>query len=452
MNTILKGLRFFIRTFGCQMNENDSEYIAGILAEAGAMKSKTYEESDVIIVNTCAVREKSEEKLYSYLGRLSPLKTKRHVLIGVTGCVAQVYKDKLFTKRPFLDFIVGPDHYSELPKILAEAGADRCQKTSRERGWREEGAGRPFREGQISAFVTIMEGCDNFCAYCVVPFSRGREKFRSLLHILREIQELADRGYREIQLLGQNVNSYVDPQTRMGFAALLDRAATVPGISWIRFITSHPKNFGDDIIQAMKSHPAICRQLHLPLQSGSNAILDRMNRGYKREDYLNLVRRLKKALPGISLSTDIIVGFPGETEEDFEATCDILRTVRFSNIFSFRFSPRPLTSASRMEDNVPLAVKKKRLVTLQNLQKKLQLDLNTNVVGQDMTVLCLGKSAKDPGRYAGRTEGHQVVNFSSDKDVIGEFVRVRITDCGPYSLHGKFLEIDPQPSPASSRR
>jgi tRNA-2-methylthio-N6-dimethylallyladenosine synthase len=430
-------MKFFVRTFGCQMNENDSEHIAGILARSGAARAASPEEADVIIVNTCAVREKSEEKLYSYLGRLSLLKKKRAVLIGVAGCVAQVYRDKLFKKRPFIDFVVGPDNYREIPEIVERAAAEPCLETRWGREWREFGHRETVRESATSAFVTVMEGCDNFCAYCVVPFSRGREKFRPFESIIREVRDLAEAGYKEIQLLGQNVNSYRDPGSGRGFAALLDEAGAVTGIAWIRFITSHPRNFGDDIIEAMARNPKVCRQLHLPLQSGSTAVLERMNRGYTRDDYLALVSRLRAALPGILLATDIIVGFPGETETDFEETCDVLRRLRFAGIFSFRYSPRPLTAAARMTDDVPLEVKRRRLLILQNLQKTIQLEVNQSFVGRELEVLCLGPSPKGAGRLTGRTEGNLVVNFESPRDVVGQFVTVRITGFGPYSLHGQ---------------
>ncbi len=433
-------MKYFVRTFGCQMNENDSEHIAGVLARSGAARAASPEEADVIIVNTCAVRGKSEEKLYSYLGRLSSLKKKRAVLIGVAGCVAQVYRDGLFKKRPFIDFVVGPDNYLEIPSILERAADGRCLEAGRRRGWREFGHPETARESTTSAFVTVMEGCDNFCAYCIVPFSRGREKFRPFGNIIREVEDLAAAGYREIQLLGQNVNSYRDPGSGHGLADLLDGAAAVPGIAWVRFITSHPRNFGDDLIAAMVRNPKVCRELHLPLQSGSPTVLARMNRGYTREDYLALVTRLRRTLPGILLMTDIIVGFPGETEADFEETCDALREIRFAGIFSFRYSPRPLTAAARMTDDIPLEVKRRRLLALQNLQKSIQLEVNGSFVGRELEVLCLGRSPRGGGRLTGRTEGNLVANFESPRDVIGQFVTVRITGCGPYSLHGELAE------------
>jgi len=434
MSDSLKGLKAFVRTFGCQMNENDSEHIAGLLARAGAGKADRPEDADIVVVNTCAVREKSEEKLSSYLGRLSSLKKKRPFILGVAGCVAQIRKSELLMKRPFVDFVIGPDNYLDLPAVIRSAAEAPAVLTEWGHDWREVGEAATVRETRWSAFVPIMEGCDNFCSYCIVPFSRGREKFRPLQAILDEVRGASASGALEVQLLGQNVNSYKDTGSGLDFAGLLDRVSAVPGVEWVRFITSHPKDFGDDIIQAMARNPKVCRSLHLPLQSGSSGVLERMNRGYAREDYLALAARLTDNLPGILLATDIIVGFPGETEEDFEATCDILRRVRFAGIFSFRFSPRPLTAAARFPDDVPLEVKRRRLISLQSLQKTIQVEINRSFVGRDLRVLCSGPSVKGGGRYAGRTEGNLVVNFDSADDPTGRFVTVRVTGSGPYSL------------------
>jgi tRNA-2-methylthio-N6-dimethylallyladenosine synthase len=430
-------MKFFVRTFGCQMNENDSEHIAGVLAAAGAEKAAGPEEADVVVVNTCAVRAKSEEKLFSYLGRLSALKKKRPVLIGVAGCVAQIAPERLLQSRPFIDFVIGPDNYAELPSIVAKAATGRCLATGRTQAWREFGPAQIIRESVASAFITVMEGCDNFCAYCVVPFARGREKSRPLGGILREVRELAAAGYKEVHFLGQNVNSYRDPDSGRGFSAVLDEACGVPGLEWVRFITSHPGKFDDDLVAAMARNPKVCRALHLPIQSGSTAVLKRMNRGYSREAYLDLVARLRTALPGLLLTTDVIVGFPGETETDFEATCDALRRVRFAGLFSFRYSPRRLTAASRMKDDVPFEVKRRRLLELQNLQKAIQLEVHRSFVGRDLQVLVTGPSRKGGGRFSGRSEGNLVVNFAASAAKVGQFVTVRITGCGPYSLHGE---------------
>jgi tRNA-2-methylthio-N6-dimethylallyladenosine synthase len=439
MSASLAGLKVFVRTFGCQMNENDSEHISGLLAGAGAGRADRPEDADIVVVNTCAVREKSEEKLYSYLGRLSSLKKKRPFLLGVAGCVAQLRRADLRRKRPFVDFVVGPDNYLDLPDIVRAAADSPTVRTERARGWREMGQDATARETPWSAFVPVMEGCDNFCAYCVVPFSRGREKFRPLEAVLGEARGAAGAGAVEVQLLGQNVNSYRDPGSGLGLAGLLDRVADVPGIAWVRFVTSHPRDFGDDIIRAMAGNPKICRSLHLPLQSGSSRVLERMNRGYDREAYLDLAARIKASVPGILLATDVIVGFPGETDEDFESTCDVLRLIRFAGIFSFRYSPRPLTAAARVPDDVPLEVKRRRLLSLQALQKSIQIEINASFVGRELRVLCTGPSVKGGGRFAGRTEGNLVVNFDSAADLTGRFVDVRVTGSGPYSLRAALL-------------
>jgi len=439
----LKNLKFHVHTFGCQMNENDSERIAGILSTAGGKISNSPEESDIIIVNTCAVREKAEEKLYSYLGRLATSKKKKKTTIGVVGCVAQLYGSELLEKKPFIDFVLGPDNYNQISEIIQSNHEEKFTYTSWSRDYNEIPHEMTARESNISAYVTIMEGCNNFCSYCIVPFTRGREKCRPLQKIIQEIQCLADKEYKEILLLGQNVNSYEDPDTKKDFSPLLKEANRAEGIEWIRFITSHPKNFTKNIATVMKDSEKVCHQLHLPVQSGSSSVLKRMNRGYTREEYLEKITFLRSLMPDIRFSTDIIAGFPGETEEEFQETLSILEEVRFSNIFSFRYSPRPFTAASREKDTVPFEEKKRRLIEVQGLQKKIQLELNKSLIGRVLKVLCSGKSKKAPRLYSGRDEGFQVVNFKSKNDVIGCFVDVRITSCGPYSLHGEaFKQLD----------
>ncbi|MGB8951314.1 MAG: tRNA (N6-isopentenyl adenosine(37)-C2)-methylthiotransferase MiaB [Candidatus Aminicenantales bacterium] len=435
----LRNRKFTIHTFGCQMNKNDSERLAGWLVESGAQKADSLEESDIIIVNTCAVRAKSEEKFFSYLGRLSSLKKKKERLIGVVGCIAQLYRSELLDKKPYVDFILGPDNYHRLPRILSRRIGEKLIATNWTRQW-HEASPRLIRESPVSASVTIMEGCNNFCTYCVVPFTRGREKFRPLRNVLMEIQGLANDGYKEIQLLGQNVNSYRDPESGKSFSALLNEASRFEGIHWIRFITSHPQNFTADIARTMNDSEKVCRQLHLPLQSGSSSLLQRMNRKYSKEEYLEKISLVRRLMPDIRLSTDIIVGFSGETEKDFLETLQVLEDVRFANIFSFRYSPRPYTKAARMEDDVPQEEKRRRLMEVQRLQKQIQMENHKALVGKDMKVLVVGKSKKDPATYSGRNEGYQVVNFTAPNNFIGQFVRVRISSCGPYSLRGEFLD------------
>ncbi len=433
---------FHIHTFGCQMNENDSEYMAGLLAEAGMEKTDSPEASDLVIVNTCSVRQKSEEKLFSFLGRLAVLKRKHNFRLAVAGCTAQAQGAKIMSRVPEVDLVLGPDSYSRLPRLL-EAGSGKAVDVEQASVWREDRPRIFLRESRASAFVTIMEGCNNFCAYCIVPYARGREKFRPLRLVMDEIHGLAAAGYKEIILLGQNVNTYRDPESGLDFPGLLRQAGATPGLEWVRFITSHPKNFSGAIILAMQETPAICRQVHLPLQSGSRRVLERMNRGYTREEYLRLSDTLRQSLPGLELSTDIMVGFPGETEEDFAHTLQALEIVRFANIFSFRYSPRPFTASARRADDVPVQVKKRRLVELQERQKQVQLELNRALVGSTRRVLCTGASKKDPRAYSGRDESYRVVNFTAPEGLspVHRFVEVRVTGCGPYSLTGEIGKL-----------
>ena len=430
-------VRFFIRTFGCQMNESDSERASGLLLGAGGVPANGPEDADLVIVNTCAVREKSEEKLFSYLGRLAHLKKGKHVRIAVVGCVAQLRGWEILEKCPAVDYVFGPDNAAELASLVERDSALKSVSTSWSEEWRETPPALIRRDSPASGFVTVMEGCDNFCAYCVVPYTRGREKYRPLPSVLDEVRDLARKGYREVQLLGQNVNSYRDPESGKPFAELLREVAAVDGPQWIRFLTSHPKNFRPEIAEAMAGIRKVCRELHLPLQSGSSAVLKKMKRDYTREDYLDIISRLRRLMPGIRLSTDIIVGFPGETDRDFEETLDILRTVRFGSLYSFRYSPRPLTAAAKLNDSVPREVKQRRLAEVQRLQKEIQLEDHRRLVGETMKVLCLGRGRKTPDLFSGRNEGNQVVNFRSAEDPTGRFVEVRISGFGPYSLVGE---------------
>ena len=432
-------MKFFIHTFGCQMNVSDSEHIAGLLRASGLKKGASPEESDLIIVNTCAVREKSEEKLYSLLGRLEALKKKKETKIGVVGCVAQLHRSKLWDKKPSIDFIIGPDNYKQIPQIVQAQSSEKVIFTHLSSEWYDQPVQQVSRDSKASAYITIMEGCNNFCSYCVVPFTRGREKYRPSRSILEEAKELAFQGYKEIQFLGQNVNSYIDPDTGENFSSLLKASNEIAGIEWIRFITSNPKNFTDELAHAMKKAHKVCHQLHLPVQSGSTSVLQRMNRGYTRKDYLEKIYLLRKLMPDIHLSTDIIVGFPGETQGEFQETVSLLENVRFTNIFSFCYSPRPQTAAAEKEDNIPLEKKKNRLIQVQALQKKIQIENNKSSIDQAQKILCTGKSKKDPLVYSGRNAGHQVVNFHSTNEVLDRFLQVKIIACGPYSLFGEIV-------------
>ena len=433
---MLEGKKFFIQTFGCQMNLNNSEQVASLLLQAGARQVESPEESEIVLINTCAVREKSVEKLFSYLGRLKDHKRSQGSTIVCLGCVAQLYREQLLSRFPYLDLVVGPGHYQELPLLLNGLSGQPAAVTNWNKDWVELPVKPVARESQVSAYVTIMEGCNNFCTFCVVPFTRGREKYRPLQSIMNEVRQLAESGFVEIQLLGQNVNSYHDPESGAGLAELMGKIAEVSSIEWIRFLTSHPKNFSHELAVAMASNRKVCHQLHLPVQSGSSQVLTRMNRNYSREDYLEKISWLKSLMPDISLSTDIIVGFPGETEDDFGQTLELVEEVGFTNIFSFRYSPRPLTRAARWNDDVPEEVKIERLIELQKRQKEIQLKLNQKAVGQKQKVLALGRSKKG-NLYTGRNEAYQVVNFSSDRELSPGFVEVVITGVGAYSLKGE---------------
>lgn len=433
---MLEGKTFYIHTFGCQMNVNDSEHLASLLLSEGASPASRLEESDFILINTCAVREKSVEKLFSYLGRLKEYKEKRKAVIVCLGCVAQLYRQELLKKFPYLDLVVGPHQYASVPSLLKNLTHERKVLTAWNRDWTDLPILPESRESRVSAYVTVMEGCNNFCSFCVVPFVRGREKYRPLGSILDEVRALADRGYLEIHLLGQNVNSYRDPESGARLPKLLEKVASIPGIEWVRFLTSHPKDFGPELVEAMASIPKVCHQLHLPLQSGSDRILALMNRKYTREEYMEKIESLRSRMPDISLSTDIIVGFPTETEDDFQQTMEMVEKIKFASIFSFRYSPRPRTAASRLKDDVPEEVKIDRLIRLQSRQKEIQLELHRQLVGQKMKVLCSGPSKKG-NLYAGRNQAYQVINFCSPVDVSNRLVTVRITGYGPYSLQGE---------------
>ncbi|MDD8020402.1 MAG: tRNA (N6-isopentenyl adenosine(37)-C2)-methylthiotransferase MiaB [Acidobacteriota bacterium] len=433
---MLEGKKFFIHTFGCQMNLNDSEHVASLLSKSGASRTDSPENSDIILINTCAVREKSVEKLFSYLGRLKDQKLNKGSVLVCLGCVAQLYREKLLSKFPYLDLVVGPAKYQELPFLLSRPCLEPAVLSHWEKKWVELPISPEVRESQVSAYITIMEGCNNFCTFCVVPFTRGREKYRPLRAIIEEARQLAEAGYLEVQLLGQNVNSYLDPESGADLTVLLEKISDIEQIKWIRFLTSHPKNFSLEMARTMASLKKVCHQLHLPVQSGSNRLLASMNRNYSIEDYLQKIGWLKSLMPAISLSTDIIVGFPGETDDDFGQTMRLIEQVKYTNIFSFRYSPRPLTRAARLKDDVPEEVKIERLIRLQRRQKEIQLELNNKMIGQKQKVLGLGCSKKG-NLFTGRNEGYQVVNFSSSQPVKPGLVEVKITGAGAYSLRGE---------------
>ncbi|MFY9603231.1 MAG: tRNA (N6-isopentenyl adenosine(37)-C2)-methylthiotransferase MiaB, partial [bacterium] len=422
-----KGKKYHIRTYGCQMNERDSETLAGILADLGYTRTASVEEADLILFNTCCVRETAERKIYGRLNELRPLKKKRpDLLIGVGGCMAQKDKERVLTKAPHVDFVFGTHNIQELPELISKAAA---LSEPLVQVW-EEGqvplVDLPAqREGKLKAYVTITYGCTNFCTYCIVPYVRGKERSRPPQDIIQEVTELAQEGYKEVTLLGQNVNTYGrDLGKGVSFAQLLREVNQVEGIQRIRYTTSHPRDFTAEIIAAVRDCDKVCEHFHLPIQAGSNRILQRMNRGYTREEYLQLVERIREEVPDCSITTDIIVGFPGEEEEDFAATLDIVRQVRFDNAFTFVFSPRSGTPAAKMKEQVPEDVKKERLNRLMELQDRISRDINEELRGKELEVLVEGTSKKEEKILTSRTRTNKLVLFPGEEDLMGELVTV----------------------------
>ncbi len=431
-------MKFFIKTYGCQMNVNDSEKMGSILEKRGFSTADDENDADIVIINSCAVREKPQEKIFSFAGRLPKEKK-----IIVAGCVAQSEKEKILERNPNIDYIVGTHQYYQIDRIVDEilkekSKGDRGVKAQFSKVWQEAVPDIASRISRVSGYISIMEGCDNFCSYCIVPFTRGREKHRPFKNILAEAEHLAKTGYREIILLGQNVNSWEDKEKNMKFTDLLDRLAAAPAVDakWIRFITSYPGYYDDELIEVMAQHKKIARNIHFPVQSGSTRVLKKMNRSYSRAHYLDIVRRFKKRVPDITFSSDFIVGFPGETENDFKLTLSLLEKVEYENIFSFVYSPRRFTSAFKLKDDINLEIKKQRLYRLQEVQKNIQLRNNKTLIGKTIEVLVTGPHPKAAGEVIGRTVNYRVVNFKSDTPA-GEFTRVLIENVGPYSIKGK---------------
>jgi tRNA-2-methylthio-N6-dimethylallyladenosine synthase len=443
--------RYFLHTFGCQMNVNDSLRMGESLAQVGYRPTGNAEDADLIILNTCAIREKAEDKMLSALGRYRSVKLRRGALLGVGGCVAQQEKAKLLARVPYLDFVFGPDAIGRLPDILRRVEKDRVRVV--ETAWVEsEDYVFPRAEpsssaGKVSEFVTAMKGCDNVCSFCVVPHTRGREVSRAFPEVLQEVASLVRVGVREVTLIGQNVNSY---RGGIPFAELLLRVAQVPGVLRVRFTTSHPHDLSPELVEAFRTEPRIAPHFHLPVQSGSEAVLKRMRRDYSMEAYLGKLAALRAARPGIAVTTDIIVGFPGETEEDFQATLRLTETVRFENQFSFCFSPRPHTTAGLKEaewGEIPQPVKLERLERLQRLQRRITAEILAGEVGKRLEVLVEGPSRSDPRRRFGRTPENRTVNFEGDAPS-GARVLVEVTGSSPSSLAGvqaALLDLPPIP-------
>ena len=425
-------------TFGCQQNERDSETILGLCLEMGYMKTDDPEKADLIIINTCAIREHAEVKALSMLGRFKALKKKNpDLLVGVVGCMAAEPHRADMLKKDFhyVSFTAEPNMLHKIPELIARKMLDgkRCFVFGKDEGDIYEGAPSVRRE-KHRAWVSIMYGCNNFCSYCIVPYVRGRERSRNSEDILNECRSLVDNGIKEITLLGQNVNSY---NADMTFPQLISAVAEIPGDFIIRFMTSHPKDTSKELISVMKKHsPKIAPFFHLPLQSGSSEILRKMNRTYDRERYLDIAMSLKENIPGIALSTDVIVGFPGESESDFADTMDILRKVEFDNVYAFLFSPREGTRAAKMENRIPRADMDKRMAELLAFQDELSLKLNMKYENSVQRVLVDSKDEKTK-IFSGRTLTNKLVYFSAEHECIGEFVNVKITKACPYHLLGE---------------
>ncbi len=432
--------KYYIETFGCQMNVHDSERLAGLLDQAGYEPAEATDEADLVVINTCSVRERAEDRLYTELGMVPESRSGKRPIVAVIGCVAQQEGSALLARGRRVDLVVGTQALTRLPEMVDRLVLDDPERVDINP---YDSVSFPLgvvrRSDPVKALVTIIEGCNDFCAFCVVPYTRGHERMRPAAEIVEEVRLAAVEGHREVQLLGQIVNHYAAPD-RPGcdFAGLLELVHEVDGIERIRFASPHPRHVSDRMIEAMRSLPKVCRHLHLPVQSGSTSVLTRMRRRHTRDDYVRLVDRLRTAMPDIALSTDVIVGFPGETAEEFEDTLSLTRAVGYHSMFSFKYSERPNTLAStRLADDVPAAEKTRRIVALQELQKGIQAELHHRRVGHVVEVLVDSTSRKRDWELAGRTAGNTVVNFSAPKELVGQLVNVRITQSGPFSLRGE---------------
>ncbi|HWQ56239.1 MAG TPA: tRNA (N6-isopentenyl adenosine(37)-C2)-methylthiotransferase MiaB [Bryobacteraceae bacterium] len=439
----MPGKTFYLETFGCQMNVHDSEKVVGTLVSKGYTQVDAPEAADLVLYNTCSIRDKAEQKVFN---RLQQFKREagKGKLFGVLGCVAQQEGERIFEKAPHVSLVAGSASYTQLGELLVrlETGERRVTGLSLDT---TETFETPFtrRDNPHRAYITIIEGCDKSCAYCVVPFTRGPERSRTGASVMEEARRLADSGYSEIQLLGQNVNSYRDPSPAgWHFADLLARVAEVPGIRRVRYTTSHPRDFVKAIVDATDANPVICNHVHLPVQSGSTRVLAAMQRQYTRDEYLERIAWLKASPRSISLTTDIIVGFPGETEVDFLETMDLLDRVEYDSLFSFKYSPRPNTASLAMGDKIPDEEKTRRLMALNERQRAIQISRNSALIGGVEEVLVEGRN-QALGQWIGRTSQNRTLNFthagSNGDSLIGRYLRVRVTRAGPNSLVGESL-------------
>lgn len=441
----VKNLKYYIETWGCQMNEEDSEKLSGMLKRIGYTKTEAKEEASIILFNTCCVRENAENKVYGNLGLLKKLKKNNpDLVIGICGCMMQQkgMADKILKEFPYVDIIFGTHNSYKFPEYLNRVKTEGVQVKEIFDKETEIIEDIPVdRESSIKAFVTIMYGCNNFCTYCVVPYVRGRERSRRPEEIEKEIKELVAQGYKEITLLGQNVNSYGKGlEEEIDFAKLLRRINEIEGLERVRFMTSHPKDLTEDVIMAIKECDKLCEQIHLPVQSGSDEILKKMNRHYDREKYMSLIKKIKEEIPECSITTDIIVGFPGETEENFLDTLNLCKEVGYDSAFTFIYSRRNHTPADRMENQVPDDVKHERFNRLVDVINKGVINGNKVYEGRTVEVLVEGPSKNDETKLMGRTRNGRLVNFSGDSSMIGKLVNVHINRAQPFSLLGEIVE------------
>ena len=438
----------FIGVYGCQMNIADAERMAGQLAAIGYERTDDMMQADLILLNTCCVRETAEDRVYGKIGEIKHIKEKNPALIfGITGCMAQKEGEKLIKRAPHIDFVLGTGHVDELTQVVRQLEMKHEHMVLTELSQRaaetpeESTAPLVQREGKLSAWIPIMYGCNNFCTYCIVPYVRGRERSRHPQDILREVGQAVRDGYSEVTLLGQNVNSYGRGLDEAGadFASLLRAVDAVDGIKRVRFMTSHPKDLSDEVIKAIAEGQHLCEHIHLPVQYGSNRILKAMNRVYTVESYRALVQRIRAAIPEVALTTDMIVGFPGETEEDFQATLDFVREMRYDSAYTFIYSPRSGTPAANMPDQVPEAVKHERLNKLMAVQNQISLEINEGLMGRELEIMVEGPSKNREDIWAGRTRTNKIVLFQHGGEQPGEFRQVRIMHPQTWVLKGELI-------------
>ncbi len=432
--------KFYLETFGCQMNFHDSEKVAGTLQHEGYLQVDSEEEADLILYNTCSIRDKAEQKVFHRLDNYKKL-LKQGKKFGVLGCVAQQEGEKIFERAPYVSMVAGSSSYRNLGQMLVQIDAGNNRVTGLDDRQTDEAFDTEFtaRTNPHRAYITIIEGCDKFCAYCVVPYTRGKERSRTSASVLDEAKRIAEMGYSEIQLLGQNVNSYHDPSDRMTFAELLNAVGEIDGIRRVRFTTSHPRDFTKDIVEVIDANPNLCSHVHLPVQSGSSDVLRLMSREYTREQYLERISWIKNSKRHISMTTDVIVGFPGETDANFEETITLLGAVGYDAVFAFKYSPRPNTPAITMPDSIPEELKSERLQVLMNRQREIQRESYARHLGQTLQVMVEGRN-ETRGQIIGRSEQNVTVNFTTKALIhpaVRSYVDVKITSTFPNSLAGE---------------